>query len=212
MQPGAAVTVVKEFSASHCHLEDTKLHRGEHGTVSCVISDRDADGDARADIRFDGHPNKALLVYRRQFGNLRVDGGGGGAATESVHTGEWRKQELTCYHCSSMMCPDGAFCRHPGGEIKEDHWSCCGAVRRDAPPCGRRETERGGGAAAQELIGTTVIVTEDVKCNNGKLLRCGERGEVSNFDSDDGAAWVRVNDVVFVVPSNDIAKLRVDGR
>eukprot|EP00756_Hemistasia_phaeocysticola_P058609 Hpha_TRINITY_DN35254_c0_g1::TRINITY_DN35254_c0_g1_i1::g.145250::m.145250 len=64
-----------------------------------------------------------------------------------LHPGEWRGSQVKnwCNH------PDrgGVFehetpCEHPGGEIKADHWSCCGRVTEgslgcrwpDGSPCG----------------------------------------------------------------------------
>eukprot|EP01041_Mallomonas_annulata_P011598 gene11598-24276_t len=57
---------------------------------------------------------------------------------DSFHTGEWHKQSDTPTHCAldvddlkNCQC----LCRHKGGIIIEDHWSCCGSIESNGKGC-----------------------------------------------------------------------------
>jgi len=45
---------------------------------------------------------------------------------EANHTGQFRGSSLVQY-CSLVNQPQGILCAHPGGIIRDSHWSCCGA-------------------------------------------------------------------------------------
>jgi len=49
------------------------------------------------------------------------------------HAGDWRDAPHRQRFCSLPHDRDGSVCLHSGGLIVPAHWSCCGAIKLDAP-------------------------------------------------------------------------------
>jgi len=65
-------------------------------------------------------------------GVVAAAGAGGAGDTPLGHRGTWRVPEVQGQYCSVPAMMDGPMCDHGNTLIRVPHWSCCGALARDA--------------------------------------------------------------------------------
>jgi hypothetical protein len=56
------------------------------------------------------------------------------------HIGQWRNLSMTRFCCAIDRDSTGQgqymLCKHPHGILSNNHWSCCGNLSHNSPPCG----------------------------------------------------------------------------
>eukprot|EP00663_Eupelagonemidae_sp_cell21sb_P002540 gene2541-biopygen4317 len=92
----------------------------------------------------------------------------------------WREygETIEQFYCSSALETEGPYCTH-GDEIMDDHWSCCGALARDAPCSLPRPPEirlPPETPLLPQACGTRVRAMRDITLGETVVARRGEQG------------------------------------